>query len=86
MSKKRKIKNLKHFRQAFVPRWATPGYSTPVGPPPVAMAGVVATAAPAMAGYLTPSGPLAQCHAPEREVGPPQGQVGNDFGRRHDVI
>ena len=44
------------------------------------MAGVVATpaaplAAP-LAGYLTPSGPLAQCHAPEREVsGPPQGQV-----------
>lgn len=44
------------------------------------MAGVVATpaaplAAP-LAGYLTPSGPLAQCHAPEREVsGPPQGLV-----------
>eukprot|EP00435_Cladocopium_sp_Y103_P069746 s104_g33.t2 len=70
--------------KAFVPRWATPGYSTPAGPPgppgpPMAMAAVVATPAPLaapMAGYLTPSGPLTQCHAPEREIsGPPQGLV-----------
>ena len=41
----------------LVPRWATPGYSTPMAP--VAM------------GYMTPSGPLQAPKAPERELSGP---------------